>query len=272
MPIPVTCPKCKTTFKVSDKFAGKQGPCPKCKTLITVPDAVPETEDVKIHGPEDAPPGKTTTGGASLKPIVRKQSRVNPVALAIGICGTLAVLAAAWVAGKQLRTILALRVSLLALVSIPIVYAGYLLLKDDELETHSGAVLWLRCLICGLVYAGSWGLLHLVLTNLDLSAEPFYWVFVAPPLILLGAGVAFATLDMDFANGALHYFFYVTCTLLLGWLAGLAMPWTPPPRTTPGTAATAPAPNQPAKQAPVGVGQNPAGKNAATTTAGEAKK
>ena len=66
MPIPVICPGCKASFRVSDKFAGKTGPCPKCKTTIKIPEAVPQTEQVVIKGakslpgrartPKDAPP------------------------------------------------------------------------------------------------------------------------------------------------------------------------------------------------------------------------
>ena len=43
MSIPVTCPKCRTSFRVKDEWAGKKGKCPQCKALLEVP-APPESD------------------------------------------------------------------------------------------------------------------------------------------------------------------------------------------------------------------------------------
>ena len=51
------------------------------------------------------------------------------------------------------------------------------------------------------------------------------WVFVAPVFIAVGAGVAFATLDLDFGNGAMLYCFYLVVTLLLRFAIGWPPLW-----------------------------------------------
>jgi hypothetical protein len=37
MPIPVSCPGCKATFKAPDAMAGRQASCPKCQTKLQIP-------------------------------------------------------------------------------------------------------------------------------------------------------------------------------------------------------------------------------------------
>ena len=49
MAINVICPGCHTRFKVSDKYAGVEGPCPKCKVKIKIPE---KSDEVVIHTPD----------------------------------------------------------------------------------------------------------------------------------------------------------------------------------------------------------------------------
>ena len=98
MPIQVSCPGCKKTFNVDDKFAGKTGPCPHCKTKITVPQKQPE---VKVHAPEAfSGGGKTVSGKLALKPIAREQTRVKPLAIAASVAGVIAAIAYASVSAQ----------------------------------------------------------------------------------------------------------------------------------------------------------------------------
>ena len=232
MPIAVVCPSCKAEFKVSEKFAGRQGPCPKCKAPITIPaapaaaaDAPPE---VKIHAPEapDAPAGKgkAKTSPGSLKPLVREETKVRPVAIIAIVVLIAATVAGAWFGSGLIKEMLVVRVAALLLVSIPTAAAGYTFLRDDELEPYRGRALWLRSAICGLIYTALWCGFYFVPP--DLHSSTVNWFFLAPPFALVGAGAAFASYDLDFGSGFFHYCFYLLVTLGLGAAAGLQMPWT----------------------------------------------
>ncbi|MEX2119176.1 MAG: hypothetical protein WD847_06170 [Pirellulales bacterium] len=226
MPIPVTCPGCKAKFTVSEKFAGKEGPCPKCKAKIKVPklEDVTPVEEVKIHAPEEYTSGpKTVTGRPATKPIARRETRLALVPTVAIVAGVLVTVAAAWLLRNQLHDHLGLRAVALLLVSPPTVRAGYAFLRNDELEPYRGLWLWVRSCICGLVYAGLWGAFYLLPD--DLTQEAMYWLFIAPPPLLIGAGAAYVTLDLDFGSGFFHYVFYLLVTLALGYVAGLPMPW-----------------------------------------------
>jgi hypothetical protein len=227
MPILVVCPTCKAEFKVSEKFAGKSGPCPKCKAPIKIPALEAE---VKIHAPDtsDIPAAKGAGGKAapkpgSLKPLVRQETKVRPLA-AIGIVVTIAAaVAGAWVGGPLLVENGWLRGIALLAVSIPIVAAGYSFLRNDELEPYRGLPLLLRSSIAALIYAGLW--MGFSFIPPDMTRSTVNWFFLAPPFAIIGAITALATLDLDFGSGFFHYAFYVVITLALGYLAGLAMPW-----------------------------------------------
>ncbi|HEX4128783.1 MAG TPA: hypothetical protein VHZ24_01985 [Pirellulales bacterium] len=232
MPIQVTCPGCKATFTVSDKFAGKQGPCPKCKAVITVP----KQEAVTIHAPEEPPAkgGATATvsqAGRNLtpKPIRRQETNITARRIVLTIVAIAAAIAGAWFAGPFLAgdsiTTLALRTVALLIVSVPIVIAGYAILRDEELEPFTGRSLWLRALCCALAYAALWGVYHFVPPTATRSS--YSYLVIAPPFVLVGGGVALASFDFDYGTGTLHYSFYLLLTFALGYLAGMPMPWGP---------------------------------------------
>jgi hypothetical protein len=224
MPISVLCPSCKARFQVSEKFAGKQGPCPKCKAPITIPKV---EEQVQIHAPEAfAAGGKTATGEAVMKPITRKEAKLELIPTVIAACGALTVLAIAFFAGKTSKIFsesFALRAVALLAVSVPLTVAGYAFLRNDELEPHRGRWLWVRAAICGLGFSLLW--LGFSFIPVDLRSSTWSYFMIAPVFLSIGAGIAFGCYDLDFGNGFLLCCFYTAATLALGWLAGLEMPW-----------------------------------------------
>ncbi|MGH7140436.1 MAG: hypothetical protein ACREHD_32275 [Pirellulales bacterium] len=261
MPIPVVCPSCKTSFRVSDQFAGKQGPCPKCKTPIRIPKleaapapaapagkakvapagkAAPQTAaappvEVKIHEPDAVGP-KTSTGRPVIKPILRKETKFETVPMVIIAGGTLLTFAAAWILRKPLGQQVGFRAIGLLLVSPPLAVGGYWFLYNDELEPYRGRALWFRATLCALVYAALWG--AYLLLPADATTAAWSWIYLGPPFFLIGAGIAFATLDLEVENAFFHYCFYVLVTLAIGFSAGLHMPWQAVTRPRPGVRAT----------------------------------
>jgi hypothetical protein len=223
MPISVVCPGCKARFSVSEKFAGKKGPCPKCKVVITIPDQ--PAEEVKIHAPEQfASGGKDATGRPVLKPIARKETKlsaVNIAAIAGGIVVTLALAVALRFLGAPLPIVAG---GLLA-ISPALAVAGYTFLRDDELEPHRGQALIIRATLCGLGYAGLWGVYMLLGSYGIISGEAWQWLFIGPGFVTVGAGMALASLDLDFGSAAMHYCFYVAVTLLLRFAIGWPPVW-----------------------------------------------
>ncbi|MEN6457410.1 MAG: hypothetical protein ABFC63_00615 [Thermoguttaceae bacterium] len=226
MSIIVVCTKCRKSFKVSDKFAGKSGPCPNCKQTLQVP---AKGEEVKIHTPEAfAGGGKTTTGKLIIKPIERTDAKFQPLFVTIVAVAVVVVAVTTWAAGRTKlfdgTTGLILAAAGLLAVSLPLVIAAYGILRDDELEPFTGRSLYLRSAICGAVYAALWGAFSLAVLPL-LTGDVWNWVFVVPPFVLVGAVTAYATLNLEFGNAALHYGFFVLVTILLRWVAGMPWPW-----------------------------------------------
>jgi len=264
MPILVVCPSCKTSFKVSDQFAGKQGPCPKCKTPIRIPKAeaaspaaapaapgkqaakpdgkpgakqpVVAAEEITIHEAETVGP-KTSTGRPVIKPILRRETKVETVPVIIIAGGTLLAFAAAWLLRKPLTQQIGLRAIGLLLISPPLTLGGYWFLRNDELEAYRGRSLLLRAALCALVYAALWG--GYLLLPADAAMAAWSWIYLGPPFFLIGAAVAYATLDLEVENAFFHYCFYVLVTMLLGYTAGLHMPWQPVTKPRPGVRTSA---------------------------------
>ncbi|MBX7167028.1 MAG: hypothetical protein K1X74_11925 [Pirellulales bacterium] len=223
MPIPVVCPGCKASFRVSDKFAGKQGPCPRCKTTINIPAAT--AEEIKIHVPEEhASGGKDSKGRPSTKPIARQETKFNPVTVFAVVVGSLAVV----VLAVLLRFMPAVPVVVpavgLVLISPAIAVGCYALLRNAELEPYRGWSLWIRGAICGLVYTVTWAAFAWLLPIYVERPELWVWMFIVPPFFLAGATAAFATFDFDFGTAAVHYGFYALLTIVLGYCAALFPP------------------------------------------------
>ncbi len=223
MPIPVICPGCKASFRVSDQFAGKQGPCPKCKAVIKIPAAA--VAEVVIHAPEEfASGGKDSTGRATAKPIPRPQSKVQtPVVVAIAV-GAVVALLVARLARQPIAGSLMLQAIGLLIVTPPLTVFGYMIFRNDEvMEVYFGLKLWLRAAICSLVYIALWGGFYLIPS---IYIEEYWMLFViVPPFLVVGGLTALGCFDLDFGNGFFHYCLYLVATIALRGAAGLPRPW-----------------------------------------------
>jgi len=168
--------------------------------------------------------GRNATGQLVLKPISRKETKLNPV-VAVAVCGgALALLLVTWLFRQTVQQSLIVRLVGLLLIAPPSIVGAYSFLRDDELEAYQGKDLYWRTAICSLVYVGLWAVFAYVVGRGALSGELWNWFFVAPPFFVIGALAALACLDLDFGSGFMHYAFYVLLSLLLGWAAGLSLP------------------------------------------------
>lgn len=220
MAIDVTCASCKTRFQVSDKFAGKQGPCPKCKAIIKVPT---KSEQVVIHEPEAVTGPKGTTGQPVFKPIAWKETRLSTLQIVIIAASVLGVLLATIVFriafGPGNTPLVALMIGSV-LLAPPLAFAGYAVLRDDELEPHRGTDLLLRLIAPTVVYPGLWALYWFVFFQLVGYVAPNWQVMciVVPVVVAIGAVTAQASLDLELGTGALHYSIYLLATLVLRFI------------------------------------------------------
>jgi uncharacterized protein YbaR (Trm112 family) len=224
MPIIVSCPNCRKSFKVSEKHAGKSGPCPNCKQTLRVPTAA---EEVKIHAPEAfASGGRSTTGKLITKPIARTDAKFQPVVTVLIAAAVLVAFVVAWVGGRSglFQNDLFKAVGLL-LISPPLAWAGYEIFRDDELEPYRGRELWLRLAACGASYTFLWAVVWLLTGSLIATSDPWNWLMVLPPLVALGGLAAYCSLDLEFGDAMLHYGGYLGATVLLRWAAGLGWIW-----------------------------------------------
>jgi hypothetical protein len=144
------------------------------------------------------------------------------VAIVAIVGAVLVVLITAWLLRNN--TNLVINSVGLVLLSPALAAAAYTFLRDDELEPYKGTALWVRATLCGLAYAALWGL-YIPVSDY-LTGQAYEWLFVAPVFIALGGAAAFASLDLDFGSGALHYGFYLLVTLLLRAIVGLPAIWT----------------------------------------------
>lgn len=246
------CPKCKAPIKIPAATATPATPAAAATSAgaaasPTKPPAGPPPA-VTIHGPEEAQQsGKSKTGRPTLKPTFHHDARLTWKLVLSVVVTVGALFAAAWFGGKFVRSpapllsaqegdaeLVSARNSKLAvayllrtvgllLIGWPVVLAGYAVLYDDELEPYRGRSLMWRTLICLVVYVGVWGLYALIPG--DLLSEGYLWLFFAPALILPAAVAAYFCFDLDYTGSAIHASFFLLVTLLLGWTAGLQMPW-----------------------------------------------
>jgi hypothetical protein len=232
MPISIICPGCHSRFQVSEKFGGRQGPCPKCKTLINIPKA---SEQVKIAEPDDYGGTKDAKGRLVLKPIEREESRISTNAMVAVGAACVVTLGLAWFVGHAyqpekittgavVRSVSSIPWFVLGggalLVAPPLVIAGYSFLRDAELEPYRGLALWVRALLCSVVYAGLWGA-YAFLNAKGYLGGAQSWLFAGPLFFVAGGGAAFATLDLEFGSAVLHYAFYLGVTILLRLVMGM---------------------------------------------------
>lgn len=242
MPINVTCPGCRTRFTVGEQHAGKTGACPKCKGPIQIP----KLEDqVVIHAP-DAEPGATDAKGRNvLKPLKRKETKFQlNAALAVGGAAVLTA-AIAFLLGNSKQQLESAWTYVLAggavLLGPPLAYAGYFFLRDDELEPYRGMELVVRCLACGVVYAGLWGLYWYLGYQIfgseaySIDGLELYQIGVLLAVMIgIGTGTAVVCFDLDPLTAFFHFALYLAATVLLRAIMGLyllpGMVEAPPPR------------------------------------------
>jgi len=103
-------------------------------------------------------------------------------------------------------------------VAWPIVWIGYDMLRDRNLEPYRGRPLLVRTLACAAVYAALWGVKSFV--PAEVSGEMWPWVFLGPFFGVAGGLAALAAFDLDWGTAVAHFSLYVMFTALLRWLAG----------------------------------------------------
>lgn len=222
MAIQVTCAKCLTRFQVSEKFAGQEGPCPKCKTLIKVPSL---SDEVKVHGPAEGP--IDSTGRAISKPIFRQEEPITAVHWTLAGCAAVGMLALALVARFMFQDDpfpIWANVFGAVLVSFPMAFLGYALLRDREAGAYSGGELWVRVLICALGWAFLWVLSPIMIYAFAESFENPGGIsqgIALAGLIFAGGAISMLTLDFEYLMGLVHAGFYLVLCILMRLLAGL---------------------------------------------------
>jgi hypothetical protein len=226
MAIQVTCPGCLKRFSVADQHAGKQGPCPNCKKTITIP----KLEDqVVIH---EQPTGPVDSKGRSvLKTFRRQDSKFSPLIAAAAVGGMLlAVIAAVLLKDAvQPNTMAAIGMMVggAALLGPFLAAAGYLFLRDDELEPYRGAQLWLRATACGLAFALAWVLFGFILGRLTtpegIATGLQFWQLLIPLAVMFMVGLlgAYAALDLEPASAIMLFALFFICTGILRLVMGL---------------------------------------------------
>lgn len=219
MPIQVLCSGCGSRFSVSDRFAGKTGPCPKCKKPITIP--TPAVQAVTIHEPEPAPQAAAGGHGSTI-PFRRIDKPIHPAAWAAIGGGAVLSMLAAWLTGFAFRPAPpppGLLLGAAFALAVPCVLLAYAAVRDRELEAYRGRSLWIRALICAVVYAGLWAVKGML--PAEATAEMWQWIYLGPLFVVPGALAAVAALDLDWGAAVAHLSFYMLFTALLRWLAGL---------------------------------------------------
>ena len=219
MPIAVICPGCKTRFRVSDRFAGQQGPCPKCKTTIKIP----KLTEVKIHAPEETRVNRDSRGRLITRPIFRYETQVSRQLVWITLAAALVILLGALLLGRMFRESFPLQVGVVAALAYPLCWWGYQLLHDRELEPHRGRALLIRTIICSAGYTAMAVAFHFVPDGV--LNEPWKWIYFGPLLAAIGTLVAVGCYDLDFPLAFLHFSMFTLSLLILRWAAGMPPIW-----------------------------------------------
>jgi len=192
-------------------------------------------EEVVIYAPENLGPADST-GRPTLKPISRKETILSGVQIALVACCVVGFFAAAF-----LIRMASLDVKLLAIftvvgaiaIAVPVVFAGYTFLRDQERGAFIGQELWLRIAVCSAIYAAL--LLSFFVLEYAFPDNRMGAVIALGAMIGIGGAAAMLVLDMDYLIGILHYGMYLCCCLLarmiiFGWegiIPGMQPPSTP---------------------------------------------
>ena len=230
MAITVICPSCRASFRVDDKYAGRQGPCPKCKATITIP----KVEKVVIH---DETVTSTTAAAAqgtpqtkapthAIRPIARTEVQFKALPAVLIVLAVLAAFGAAYMFRGLIGRSELIRVIGIFAVGLPASIGMYSILRNDELEPYRGQALWWRASVCSLVFTLLWVGFHFIPPDFISDA---YVLIAFVQMIVIGGATAMVLFDLEFSSGAFNYLIFFATTILLGYVAGLPWPWTPPP-------------------------------------------
>jgi hypothetical protein len=222
MSIRVTCTGCHTRFNVSEKFAGREGPCPKCRRVIRIPAAA---DEVKVHAPENFGP-KGATGEAILKPIFRQDTILSPVQIVLIAAVLVGFVAIAFllrwgISDKEGFSSLLLA-GLSIVVALPCVFAGYTVLRDQELGSLSGQDLGIRVAACAVIYGLAWSAFSV--SNLALMDDfgTTTRIFAIAAMFVIGAVAANLFLGLDLIMATLHFGLFLGCCILLRVIIGFS--------------------------------------------------
>jgi predicted Zn finger-like uncharacterized protein len=219
MAIVVVCPACNARFRVSDKYAGRQGPCPKCKTTIIVPAAADEEPIVVPQTDEETDGEKQSTKFQSLP---REETKIQPLGIALAGIVLLAFIVAALLRGSDWKSSAVLLGLGAVVMAPPLALAGYALLRQEELEPHRGVELICRVAICAAAYVILWAVLWgLKSWLIDDGLESWNTLFLLVGPLAVGSVTAWATLDLDLGSGLFHYCLYLGVCVLLRLTMGL---------------------------------------------------
>jgi hypothetical protein len=223
MSIKVICPGCLKRFQVSDQFAGRKGPCPKCKVEILIPKT---SEDVVVHAPDNYGP-KDSKGRSVLKPIFRQETRISmPELVVIGLTILGSLIAALILRYQYAGNVFPYWPLILGAVAmaVPLTLAGYAVLRDPELQPHSGQELYIRIGLCALLYALTW----IAFPGAELAFREYSVTCIVIAVVIMmgiGGGIAVITLELDYFLGVIHFGLYFAACVLLRWIAsGAALP------------------------------------------------
>lgn len=222
MPIRVTCPGCHTRFNVSEEYAGKEGPCPKCKKTIKIPSA---DEEVIIHAPDVAGP-KDSQGRAIITPLKRNETRLSSVHITLIVAAIVGFFLGAFVMKVMIPDKSKFPVVVIwtaaVLISVPIVFAAYTFLRDQDLGSFRGRELWIRVGTCSAVYVGLWSLMPLAKYAFS-GYELGSWGCAIGGMIAAGAATSMLLLDFDYLMGIVHYGVYLGICLLGRLIVGIGV-------------------------------------------------
>jgi cation transport ATPase len=223
MPIQVTCGKCLTRFSVNEKFAGKKGPCPKCKAEITIPKL---EEQVVVHVPDDGP--KDSKGRSVLKPIKRTETEVTRRGIIIAVTAVLGAILFAIAMRMNGGTPIVARVLVALLLAPPLVWVGYTITRDSELEPYTGQELWTRVAIVSAIFAALWLVYVFIppyVLDLDYASEMGLMSSGITLVTMIGLGAITATLafELEFIGGLTIAGIYFAPTLLLAILGAVPL-------------------------------------------------
>jgi hypothetical protein len=214
-------------FKVSDKFAGMEGPCPTCKTIISIPKS-----SVKIHGADENNKGKNSTGTSSsanptLKPISRLDFGFDFKEAKTYFLITLGVFLFAFIVGLVVPRGLILNiigVIGLCAIAFPVSLFGYQLLRDrEELFMLTGSDLYKTTGTCAVVYAAIWIVLEIFLWYMR-ADYIFVWVYFAA-FAMFAILLGHAILDITFGNSVFHFLIFFFVVLLLRGITQIGWFW-----------------------------------------------